>query len=495
MESGNSQASSQTSYSPATRPSPSYSLTLRIEYPNSPGMLGRVTSIIGEAGGDIGAIDIVTTARGNITRDITFSTANHEHGQKIIDAVRALPKIDVVNVSDRTFLIHIGGKLEITGKVPIKTRDDLSMAYTPGVARISDNIAHDPDDVFNLTIKKNTVAIISDGSEVLGLGAAGPLAALPVLEGKALLFKEFAGVDAFPLPMQVSSIDEMVSAARAIAPSFGAIHLEDLTSPRCFEIEKRMSEALDIPVMHNDQHGTAIVVLAGLLNAVKITQKNLPSLRVVINSSGAAGLATTRLLGKVGVRDIVLCGHGRAFAPDYEYSSDEAGVEIAREIVAQTNPRGVSGMLSEVLRGADVFIGFGGRSMLTTDDIRAMNRDAIVFAMANPEPEISPDSIQNIARVVATGKSDFPNQINNMLCFPGFFRGLLDARAQSINDEMKIAAAEAIAGTIGRDELHEEHLIPSVFDRRVAKNVATAVAQKAQETGVARRPVRKTMGF
>jgi malate dehydrogenase (oxaloacetate-decarboxylating) len=495
MESGNSSSQSSPSVSPSTRPSPSYSLTLRIEYPNAPGMLGRVTSVIGEAGGDIGAIDIITTARGTITRDITFSTANHEHGQKIIDAVRQLSKIDVVNVSDRTFLIHLGGKLEITGKVPMKTRDDLSMAYTPGVARISDNIVHDPDDVFNLTIKKNTVAIVSDGSEVLGLGAAGPLASLPVLEGKALLFKEFAGVDAFPLPLKVDNIDDMVTAVRAVSPVFGAIHLEDLASPRCFEIERRMSEALDIPVMHNDQHGTAIVVLAGLLNAVKITRKNLTSLKIVINSSGAAGLATTHLLLKLGVRDIIVCGHGRAFAPDYEYSSDEPGTEIARAIVAQTNPRGVTGMLPEALQGADAFIGFGGRSMLTKEDIRSMNHDAIVFAMANPEPEISPDSIQDIARVVATGRSDYPNQINNMLCFPGFFRGLLDARAKSINDEMKIAAAEAIANTIGRDELHEEHLIPSIFDRRVSKNVSAAVSQKAHETGVARRPSRKTAGF
>jgi malate dehydrogenase (oxaloacetate-decarboxylating) len=477
----------------ATRPSPSYSLALRIEYPNQPGTLGRVTSVIGELGGYIGAIDIISTGRGTITRDITFAAADHEHGQRIIQAVRELPKIDVVNVSDRTFLLHLGGKIEITPKVPVKTRDDISMVYTPGVSRISQSIADDPQDVFSLTIKKNTVAVVTDGSEVLGLGAAGPLAALPVMEGKALLFKEFAGVDAFPICLDTQNIDDIVTTIHAIAPTFGAIHLEDLSSPRCFEIERRLGEALDIPAMHNDQHGTAIVVLAALINALKITGKAVQVLRVVINSAGAAGVATAHLLKTYGVRDITVCDAEGTLHAGREYSDNTPGEDVIRELARTSNPRDVRGTLQEALHGTDVFIGFGGRTMLLPEDIKAMNEGPIVFAMANPEPEITPASIQGVARIVATGKSDYPNQINNMLCFPGFFRGLLDARAKTVNDEMKIAAAEAIASTIGRDELHEDYLIPSVFDRRVAKSVASAVVQTANSTGVARRPTKRVM--
>lgn len=471
---------------PILRPSSSYSLTLRIEYPNQVGMLGRVTSVIGEAGGDIGAVDIVQTTRGSITRDLTFSAADHEHAQKIVMAVRAIEGIDVVHVSDRTFLLHLGGKIEINAKVPVKTRDDISMAYTPGVARISQSIADDPQDAFNLTIKKNTVAVVTDGSEVLGLGNAGPLAALPVMEGKALLFKEFAGIDAFPLCLDVQSDDEFVAAVKAVAPAFGAIHLEDLAPPRCFEIESRLGELLDIPIMHNDQHGTAIVVLAALINALRIIGKTPAALRVVINGAGAAGIATARLLARFGVRDIVVCdaqgtlhaGRAAELEPTAAYAA-----AIARE----TNPRGVTGTMQDALQGADAFIGFGGRTVLEPAHIAAMSPSPIVFAMANPYPEIEPAAVQGIARVIATGKSDFPNQINNMLCFPGFFRGLLDARANRVNDEMKLAAAQAIADIIGRDELHEDYLVPSVFDRRVAKSVAAAVVQAANTTGVARR--------
>ncbi len=415
----------------SARPSPSYSLTLRIEYPNAVGTLGRVTSVIGERGGDIGAIDIITTARGTITRDITFAAADYEHGQSIIAAVRALPGIDVVNVSDRTFLLHLGGKIEIAAKVPVKTRDDLSMAYTPGVARISQSIADDAQDAFNLTIKKNTVAVVTDGSAVLGLGEAGPLAALPVMEGKALLFKEFAGVDAFPICLDAPDIDDIVTAVKAIAPTFGAIHIEDLSAPRCFEIEARLAQALDIPVMHNDQHGTATVVLAAFINALKITGKNSANCKVVINGAGAAGIATARLLMTYGVRDIIVCDAEGALYAGRELPVAGPGADAVEAVARDTNPRGVQGTLPEALRGADAFIGFGGRTVLAIDDIRAMNRDAIVFAMANPEPEIAPSAVAGIARIVATGKSDFPNQINNMLCFPGFFRGLLDARARS----------------------------------------------------------------
>jgi malate dehydrogenase (oxaloacetate-decarboxylating) len=344
--------------------------------------------------------------------------------------------------------------------------------------------------VFNLTIKKNTVAVVTDGSAVLGLGAAGPLAALPVMEGKALLFKEFAGVDAFPICLDAPTANDVVVAVKAIAPTFGAIHLEDLAAPRCFAIESRLSEVLNIPVMHNDQHGTAIVVLAALINALKIIHKPVSSLKVVINSTDAvaAGIATARLLTQYGVRDIVVCGAEGVLQPSDSTPNDEPGTEVIDAVLRTTNPRGMQGSLVEALRGADAFIGFGGRqNVLTPEDIAAMGKDPIVFEMANPQPEIAPESIEGIARIVATGKSDFPNQINNMLCFPGFFRGLLDARAQSVNDEMKIAAATAIADVIGRDELHEDYLIPSVFDRRVARAVATAVMQAANKTGVARR--------
>lgn len=477
-----------------SRPSPSYSLTLRIEYPNSVGMLGRVTSVIGEKGGDIGAVDIVKvakTANDLMVRDITFSAADHKHGQKIIAAVRGIPDIDIVNVSDRTFLLHLGGTLEIHAKVPVKTRDDLSMAYTPGVARISQSIVEDPQDAWNLTIKKNTVAVVTDGSEVLGLGAAGPLAALPVMEGKCLLFKEFAGVDAFPICLDAPEIDDLVNAVKAIAPTFGAIHLEDLAPPRCFEIEARLNQELDIPVMHNDQHGTAIVVLAALINALKITGKPIGGIKVVINGAGAAGIATSRLLTTYGVRDIVLCDKDGALYAGREAADGKNLDAVTDHTARTTNPRGVHGTLQEALSGADVFIGFGGRTVLKPEDIATMSQGAVVFAMANPEPEVSPASISKIARIVATGKSDFPNQINNMLCFPGFFRGLLDARASGVNDEMKIAAAIAIAEVIGRDELHEDYLIPSVFDRRVAKAVAHAVTSAAHKTGLARRITKK----
>jgi malate dehydrogenase (oxaloacetate-decarboxylating) len=470
----------------ASRPSPSYSLTLRIEYSNKLGMLGRITSLIGDAGGDIGAIDIVQSTKGAMTRDITFAAADVEHGRTIIEAVRQLGNVDIVQVSDRTFLLHLGGKLEITPKVPVKTRDDISMIYTPGVSRIVEKIVENADDAFNLTIKKNTVAVITDGSEVLGLGAAGPQAALPVMEAKAILFKEFAGVDAFPLPLDVQNDEEFVAAVKAIAPAFGAIHIEDIAAPRCFRLEKLLSEALDIPVWHNDQHGTAIVVLAGLINALKIIGKTPSNLKVVIHGAEAAGVATAKLLLAFGVKDIVIC-------EDMTVLGADASNETLREMAEKTNPRGLTGGIVDALVGADVLIGFGHRTVLEPEAIQAMNPDPIVFAMANPQPEVEPSRISNIARVIATGKSDFPNQINNMLCFPGFFRGLLDARATTVNDEMKLAAAAAIASVIGPDELHEDYVIPSVFNRRVANTVARAVVKAAQDSGAARRALRASL--
>jgi len=463
-----------------SRPSPSYSLTLRVEYPNQVGMLGRITSLIGELGGDIGAIDIVQTTKGAMTRDITFSASDIAHGDSIIRAVREIGDVDIVQVSDRTFLVHLGGTLEIHPKHPIKTRDDISMLYTPGVARIVEKIIENEDDAWNLSIKKNFVAVVTDGSEVLGLGAAGPQAALPVMESKAILLREFAGVDGFPLPLNVSGDDEFVAAVKAIAPAFGAIHLEDIRAPRCFRLEKRLSEALDIPVFHNDQHGTAIVALAGLMNALKLVGKDAEHLKVVINGAEAAGVATARLLRSFGVRDIIICDENGILARE---QTDETLYDLAQT----SNPRNVQGSIEEALKGADVLLGFGRRRVLEPDSIRAMNADPIVFAMANPYPEIEPTGIENIARVIATGKSDFPNQINNMLAFPGVFRGLLDARARGVNDAMKLAAASAIAGVVGADELNEDYIIPSVFNRRVAPAVAKAVAKSAQETGMARK--------
>jgi malate dehydrogenase (oxaloacetate-decarboxylating) len=468
------------------RPSPSYSMTLRAEHTNQVGMMGRITSVIGEAGGDVGAIDIVSGTRATTTRDITFSAADYEHGQAIISAVRAIEGVDIVQVSDRVFLMHIGGKLEVVSKVPIKTRDDLSMAYTPGVARIAQAIAEDPADLYNLTIKKNSVAVISDGSALLGLGNIGPGPAMPVMESKALLFKEFAGINAFPLCLDVKSDEEFVAAVKAIAPNFGAIHLEDIAPPRCFNIEAQLEAELSIPVMHNDQHGTAIVVLAALINALKIVGKQPAVLKVVIHKAEAAGVATARLLRHYGVRDIVICdtGHGiwDSSHPDFATLAPAAA-----EAVKASNPRGLQGDVRVALKDADVFLGFGGKHLLSPRDIADMASDSIVFEMAYPTPEIEPDSISGLARIIATGRSDFPNQINNMLCFPGFFRGLLDCRATGINDEMRLAAAHAIADVVGREEINEDYLTPSVFDRRVARAVASAVIESATRTGLAGR--------
>lgn len=470
-----------------SRPSPSYSLTLRIEYANKVGMLGRITSLIGEAGGDIGAIDIVQSSKGAMTRDITFSAADEVHGKAIVNAVRQLEGVDIVQVSDRTFLMHLGGKIEVHSKMPVKTRDDISMVYTPGVARIVAEIVEKPEDAFNLTFKKNGVAVLTDGSEVLGLGAAGPLAAMPVMETKAILFKEFAGVDAFPLPLLVANDDEFVAAAKAISPAFGAIHLEDIEAPRCFRLEKRLADELDIPVMHNDQHGTAIVALAGLINALKLVGKSPGSLKVVINGAEAAGVATARLLRAYGVRDIIVCDENGTLGTHRDDITDETLNAVAIE----TNPRHIQGSIEDALKGADVLLGFGRRTVLAPSAVESMAADPIVFAMANPYPEVEPAGIERIARVIATGKSDFPNQINNMLCFPGFFRGLLDARARSVNDEMKLAAANAIASIVGPDELNEDYVIPSVFNRRVTNAVSRAVAEAAIRTGVARRVQRQ----
>ncbi|MDW8291120.1 MAG: NAD-dependent malic enzyme [Armatimonadota bacterium] len=467
--------------------SPSYSFTVRLEYPNEPGMLGKIASLIGEEGGSIGAVDIVRTAGKVITRDFTIYAAGDDHAQAILKSLRQIPGVKVVKHSDRTFLLHLGGKISVQPKIPIRTRDDLSMAYTPGVARVCEAIVAHPEDVYNLTIKRNTVAVVTDGSAVLGLGNIGAAASLPVMEGKAMLFKELGDVDAFPIALQTQDTDEIVKTVENIAPVFGGINLEDIAAPRCFEVEERLAERLDIPVFHDDQHGTAVVTLAALQNALQIVRKPMELLRVVINGAGAAGIAIARLLVRAGVRDIVLCDRAGAI-----YRGREEHMNPYKAAIAEmTNPRRLRGCLGEVLQGADVFIGVSAPNVLTADDVRQMAKDPIVFAMANPIPEVMPEEIADVARIIATGRSDYPNQINNVLCFPGFFRGLLDSRAARVTEEMKLAAAKAIAGVIKPSELHEDYIVPSVFDRRVAEAVAQAVEREAYRSGIARRRRRR----
>jgi malate dehydrogenase (oxaloacetate-decarboxylating) len=471
----------------AVLPSASYSLTVRLQIANKPGMLGRVASAIGEADGDIGAVDLVESGRDRVLRDLTVKARDSEHGQEIVDRLRRLPGVRVVNVSDRTFLLHLGGKIEIHNKVPIRTRDDLSMAYTPGVARVCLAIRDDRERAFALTIKQNTVAVVTDGTAVLGLGDIGPEAALPVMEGKAMLFKEFAGVDAFPVCLATRDVDKIVETVKLIAPTFGGVNLEDIAAPRCFEIENRLRKELDIPVFHDDQHGTAVVVLAALLNALRIVEKDLRKIRVVVTGVGAAGTATIKILQASGVRDIVGVDEFGVI-----HRKRTQGMDFMKRWVAgSTNPRRLTGRLADAVKAADVFIGLSVPGILTVRDLKSMARDPIVFAMANPHPEIQPEEAGKHARVMATGRSDYPNQINNVLCFPGFFRGLLDSRARMVNDEMKVAAARAIAACVSRGELSEEYIIPSVFNKNVAPAVAESVARAAHATGVARRRRRR----
>ena len=467
-------------------PVASYSLTVRLRIVNIPGMLGKVTSAIGAEGGDIGGIDIVEAGR-EVTRDITFKASDEAHGQRITERIRGIEGVTVVHVSDRTFLMHLGGKIEVKGRVAVKTRDDLSMAYTPGVARVCMAIHHDPEKAYTLTIKQNTVAVVSDGSAVLGLGDIGPNGAQPVMEGKALIFKEFAGVDAFPLCLNTKNVDEIVLIVKAIAPVFGGINLEDISAPRCFEIEERLQRELDIPVFHDDQHGTAVVVLAALINALKVVGKKLSDARIVFTGAGASGIATAKLLMLEGARHIVGCDRAGAI---YRGRTDNMN-SMKQWFAEHTNQEGLRGSAGDALKGADVFIGLSGPGVVSLKDIQTMNRDPIVFAMANPTPEIMPEEAGPHVRVMATGRSDYPNQINNSCCFPGFFRGMLDVRARSVNDEMKLAAAHALAGIVGDDERSEEYITPSMFDPRVVPTVSAAVADAAVRTGVARKTGRK----
>jgi len=464
-------------------PSASYSLTLRVRLSSRAGSLGELTLAIGRAGGDIGAIDIVTVGNDYIIRDITVSSVSSQHGEQIVDAVRDIDGVELLQVSDPTFLMHLGGKIEVVSKVPLKTRADLSMAYTPGVARICDAIAKEPDKVFTLTIKKNTVAIVTDGTAVLGLGDIGPAAALPVMEGKAMLFKEFAGVDAFPICLNTKDPDEIVRTVKAISTVFGGINLEDISAPRCFQIEERLREELDIPVFHDDQHGTAVVVLAALINALKLVGKQLTDIKVVVNGVGAAGVACTKIIMAAGVKNIVGCDQTGAL-----YRGRRENMNWMKDWYAQnTNPAEEHGTVHEVIKGADVFLGLSVPGVIDQEDLKQMAEKPIVFAMANPVPEIMPEDAAPYVAVMATGRSDYPNQINNVLSFPGIFRGALACRAARINEEMKLAAANAIAGIISDSELHPEYIVPSVFDKRVAEAVAQEVETAAHQTGVARR--------
>ena len=463
-------------------PSPGYSITVRAEAPAAIDTTGGLAAAVAAAGGALTALDVVESHSNVLVVDVTCNASDADHADRITAAIAAVPGVTVRKVSDRTFLLHLGGKLEVVPKVPLKHRDDLSRAYTPGVARVCLAIAANPEDARRLTIKRNTVAVVTDGSAVLGLGNIGPAAALPVMEGKAALFKQFAGVDAWPICLASQDTDEIVRAVEMIAPGFGGINLEDIAAPRCFEIERRLRDELDIPVFHDDQHGTAIVVLAALTNALRVVDKKLEDVRIVVSGVGAAGHAIIRLLAAEGATDIVGCDRRGALDPQATPSDEFRGW-----IAANTNPSGVQGTLKEVLADADVFVGVSAPNLLDGEDIATMAARAVVFALANPDPEVDPVVASRHAAVVATGRSDYANQINNVLAFPGFFRGLLDAGASDITDEMMIAAATAIADCVHPDELNASYIVPSVFDADVAPAVAAAVRHAAAKAGTVTR--------
>ncbi len=449
----------------------SYSITMRLHTNPDHAVVGQVATTISGAGGVVTAIDVTESRHDRLVVDLTCSASDSDHAERLQEEVAAIEGVVVHKVSDRVFLLHLGGKIEVSSKVPLKNRDDLSMAYTPGVGRVSRALAEHPEDIPRLTSKGNAVAVVTDGSAVLGLGNIGPGAALPVMEGKAALFKRFAGIDAWPICLDSQDTDEIVRAVELIAPGFGGINLEDIAAPRCFEIEARLRESLDIPVFHDDQHGTAIVVMAALRNALRCVHKNLADVRVVVAGAGAAGSAIVTLLLHAGVADVVVWDREGCLAAD-----DEELSPAKRELAGRTNPRGLRGDLAAGLTDADVFIGVSGPGVLTTDMIDAMADDPVVFALANPDPEIDPVLASKHAAVVASGRSDYPNQINNVLAFPGVFRGLLDARASDITTEMLVRAADAIAMVVTDEQLNASYIIPSVFDRDVPKAVAAAIS-------------------
>lgn len=465
-----------------TAPSPSYGITIRAKYENTIGSFSRLAATIAQAGGSLGEIEIVEVEGNDIIRDINVDCANEEQAKWIAAAVRLLPQVEIISVTDRTFHMHLGGKIEVCSKSPLRTREDLSMAYTPGVARVSLATSDEPGKSFALTIRRNTVAVVSDGSAVLGLGNIGPLGALPVMEGKAMLFKKFAGVDAFPVCLSTQDADDIVSIVKAISPTFGGINLEDIAAPKCFEVEERLKAELDIPVFHDDQHGTAAVVLAALLNATQVAGKEIHNLRVVISGAGAAGVACSKALLAIGVADIIVCDTKGAI-----YAGRTEHMNPAKQWLAEnTNRGGFKGDLKHALKGADLFLGVSGPNLLKGEDLKVMAKNPIVFALSNPVPEVMPEEAAPYVCVIATGRSDYPNQINNVLCFPGLFRGLLDSFATTVTQEMIVAASKAIASSVSPEELRPDYIIPSVFNANVAPAVAKAVADVAREQGLVR---------
>jgi malate dehydrogenase (oxaloacetate-decarboxylating) len=458
----------------ASVPSVSYSITVRLEVPAGGKTVGQITHVVEDAGGVVTALDVTTAGVEALRIDVTIATRDTEHAEAIVGSIETIDGVKIHKVSDRTFLMHLGGKIEMRSKVPLRNRDELSMAYTPGVARVSLAIARNPEDVRRLTIKRNSVAVVTDGSAVLGLGNIGPAAALPVMEGKAALFKRFAGIDAWPICLDTQDADEIVRTVQIIAPAFGGINLEDISAPRCFEVEARLRELLDIPVFHDDQHGTAICVLAALTNALRVVDKDLGTVRITMAGAGAAGTAILKLLMHAGAKNLVVCDFLGAVHVGRE------GLDPSlRWIAEHTNAENYAGDLRGAVAGADVFIGVSAPGILTGDDIATMNTDSIVFALANPEPEVSPDDAREYAAVVATGRSDYPNQINNVLAFPGVFRGLLDAQSRTVSTEMLYAAAQALAAVVTDAELGPNYIVPSVFHPDVATAVAAAVRDAA----------------
>ncbi|MGG4343846.1 NAD-dependent malic enzyme [Paenibacillus lautus] len=458
------------------------SVIARIEMNTEEASFGQVTAAIFEAGGDIVAIDVIQTSKHTTIRDVTITVIDTVDIDIIAERIRSMSGVQLLHLSDRTFLLHLGGKIETKLKAPIQNRADLSRVYTPDVARVCMAIHEEPHKAFTLTVKRNTVAVISDGSAVLGLGNIGPYAAMPVMEGKSMLFKQLADVDSFPICLDTQDTEGIITAIKAIAPAFGGINLEDISSPRCFEIEQRLREELDIPVFHDDQHGTAVVLYAALINALKVVGKSVDTLKVVVCGIGAAGIACSKILMSAGVKNIIGVDRPGALTADQTYDHP-----MWQWYASHTNPERCSGSLQDVIQGADVFIGLSAGGILKRADVQAMEERPIVFAMANPIPEILPEEAEDIAGVIATGRSDYPNQINNVLCFPGIFRGALDCRASTINEEMKLAAAEAIASAVTDKERSRHYIIPSVFNQQVVSGIRDLVIQAAIRTGVARR--------
>jgi malate dehydrogenase (oxaloacetate-decarboxylating) len=468
---------------PKIAPSPCYSYTLRLEIENESENLGSLLSAIGKIGGQVRTVDLVETRKTTTIRDLSYYASSEEEAEEILTAVKSVKGIRLLKVHDTVFDMHIGGKIEISNKAPLNTREALSMAYTPGVARVCMAIHEKPELAYDLTIKNNMVAVVSDGTAVLGLGDIGPEAAMPVMEGKAMLFKEFGGVDAFPICLNTKDVARIIDVVEAIAPGFGGINLEDISAPRCFEIEETLKKRLDIPVFHDDQHGTAVVVMAALINALKLTGRKAKDLKVIVSGVGAAGVACSKIMMDAGVSNIIGCDRSGAI-----YRGRTENMNSMKQWFAEnTNFDGFHGELEEAARGADLFLGLSGPGVFSVKALRSMNEDPIIFAMANPVPEIMPEEAAPYARIIATGRSDYANQINNVLGFPGIFRGALDVRAREINEAMKMAAARAIASTVSDGELSEEYIIPSVFNKQVAPAVAKAVADAARQTGVARK--------